>query len=150
MLLEARETRGQKPKPCRAAGRRDYCLERRAVPYVVGLADCGPDGGKIGKIRARQSRVRMVRADDWIQITARDDCDQKTILIDVVEAKAIVAVLNPLGEVGDGWLVLRAPVTDGMAVKLKVGESEGFVDVCPDSLLVEMSVSFSDGGESKF
>ena len=93
-----------------------------------------------------------------IQFEAHDDDemeDDATILIDVVEAKAVVAGLNPLGEVGDGWLALRAPVIDGilvapeqgMTLKLGVGESKGFVDVCPDSLLVEMSVSFSDGGD---
>ena len=95
--------------------------------------------------------------DTQIQFEVHDEYEKQedaTLLIDVVEAKAVVAGLNPLGEVSDGWLVLRAPVIDGMLVapeqgmvlKLKVGESEGFVDVCPDSLLVEMSVSFSDEG----
>ena len=95
--------------------------------------------------------------DAQIQFEARDEDeteDDAAILIDVVEAKAMVAGLNPLGEVGDGWIVLCAPVVEGMLVALKqgttlklgVGGSEGFVGVCPDSLLVETNVSFGDRG----
>lgn len=96
--------------------------------------------------------------DTQIQFEARDEDekeDDTTSLIDVIEAKAVVTGLNPLGEVCDGWLVLRAPVVDGILVaseqgkapKLRVGGSGGFVDVCPDSLLVEMVVPFSDDGD---
>ena len=95
--------------------------------------------------------------DTQIQFEARDEDeteDDAAILIDVVEAKAMVAGLNPLGEVGDGWIVLCAPVVEGTlvalkqgtALKLRVGGSEGFVGVCPDSLLVETDVSFGDRG----
>ena len=93
--------------------------------------------------------------DTQIQFEEDENEEDTTSLIDVLEAKAVVAGLNPLGEVCDGWLVLRAPVVDGMLVapkqgmelKLRVGGSGGFVDVLPDSLLVEMGVPFDDGGD---
>ncbi len=97
--------------------------------------------------------------DTQIQFETDDEYgkeDDGTILIDVVEAKAVTTGLNPLGEVCDGWLVLRAPVVDGILVapeqemaviKLKVGRGGGFVDFCPDSLLIEMGLSSSDSGD---
>lgn len=100
----------------------------------------------------RANRVEGYRAPSFswasvetqVQYDVADEEIESTPLIDVLKAESTAAGLNPLGEVTDGWISLRAPVLEGVFVapaertfhyRLKLAGQ--VLDVCPDSLLVE-------------